>query len=817
MGKFLNDFLLTMPETQRKKLMELLESRQRQGIIKSETELAAELERLLKGLDRRDGKPTFTPRNQSELTSSESYNANMQEIEFDLATLFDVSDQLDRLLTDNQQLTRSMLADIQKKIAALDSRLERHKLVMSNTDGFLSGVHEQFKAPQYTETSSDALLLLQKERQGNYLPPEYMAETVVDRLQLSSAQTIDQLKNPYGAKLARIEVKNRTGMVAGNPKYTIDYAIDSSQESFWAEVILADAPLEHNIDDIWNHDYKNTPTTGALCELEITLNGVTPVSEITFDPYCGFPMQIVSIHGYESSVYDGNVYELVTPVHESPYQRSQTSNTQMSFQFPSVEISKLRVLIRQENYAKENFIVNKDEANQAELWDKIAGNRQLTQDFKQPGESIAEFDKKNEISGWSRYLTALQDWAKEKGEQAKGVLDAAKQAMEVVKTGQYTNPMQLALRAIAPNQKKTQAETEGTLASEWQPVSKYTYLYGAYNISIVGRRYNQQSIYVSKPLPLASNLKTVTLTTVEKHQTIDMDQGDKAPITDIEFYLGYTKNPDPGSWKPILPSNKAYVEGELLMGNTVGEEYEELKDTIQFSFRFQAISNDTVTIRRNGEPLPAFMYKLSVDGKKIGILRDFYSPASTYTASYKPSDDAYFVDIDQALIEPLQYINDNGETGETFDAVDANYTVTLKHTPYIFREQVFSYDGENERYNQDSSQFNAADMYYPIIVRVGGVEYTNITNYTNGTYDKERLQATSGEKVFAQIGSKIYFPTTPTVDELKDITVDYYYLTTDVRLKAILRRNHAGYESITPALYNYTLRCQSYDQEVRNV
>jgi hypothetical protein len=820
MGKFLDGFLLTMPEAQRKKLMDLLESKQMQGIIKSQTELAAELERLVKELDRRQGKPTFQPRHQSEQTSSADYNANMEEIEFDLLTLFEVSSQLDRLSDDNQQLTRSTLADIQKKIAVLDSRLERHKLVMSNTDGFVSGVHEQFKAPQYTETSEEILLLLRKERHGNYLSAEYQAEIVSDRLQLSSTQTIDQLKNPYGAKLAKIEVKNRTGMIATNPKYTADYAIDGSMESFWAEVVLADAPLEHDIDAIWEHDFKNTPNYGALCEVEITLNGVTPVSEITIDPYCTYPMQIVSIRGYESSVHDGKVYELVSPNHESPHQRSKNSVTAMSFQFPSVDISKIRMLIRQENYVKENYIVNTDETAQAELWEKLSGSRKLVADYKDPGESIAQFDRKNEITGWTQYLAALKEWAKAQGEKARGVIDAAMNAMDIVRTGKFsqgTNPMQLALRAISSNQKKEQVTKEGVLAQNWQPVSKLSYLYGAYNISVVGRRYNQQSVYVSKPLPLASNLKTITLTTVEQHHSIDMDQGDKAPITDIEFYVGYTKNPDPASWKPIFPSNKAYVEGELLTGNTVGEEYEELKGMIQFSFRFPAISGMTVQLRRNGEPMPNFMYKVSGDGKKIGIGPEFYSPASTYTVSYKPADEAYFVDIDQALIEPLQYVNTNGEIGEYFDAADANGTVTLKHIPYVFRNQIFSYDPINERYDQQSSEFDASDMYYPVIVRVNGVEYKNITDYAHGTYDKERLQLENGGRVFAQVGDKIHFPISTFAGELKNITIDYFYLTTDVRIKAILRRNHAGYESITPALYSYTVRCQSYDQEVRNV
>jgi hypothetical protein len=821
MGKYLNDFLLTMPETQRQKLMELLALKQQQGLIKSEYELKAELDRLLKELDKRQGQPTFKARHQSDQTNSANYNANLDEIAFDLMALFSASNQVDQILNDNHLLSRSLLADIRKKIYILDSQVERLKLIMKNTDGYVEGVHEQFKAPQYTETDENALLILRKDRYGQYLDSKYMAENIADALQLASYETIDQLKNPYGRKLAKIQVLNRTGTVATNTKNPIDYAIDGSTETYWAEVILADEPITHDISTIWEHDYQDYPKDGALCEFEIALNGITTVSEIQFDPYCAYPLEIVSIHGYESTDHDSPMYELVSPNHENPYQRSKKSVGLMSFQFPSVDISKLRILIRQENYVKENFLVSTDQLNDMQLWDTIAGSadwynasKDSIADKRSPGESIAEFDKKNELTGWNRYLSALQEWAAQQGDKAKGVLQSAKAAMDVVRTGNYQNPMQLALRALMGDSKVK--VTDESVSQEWKAVSKLSYLYGFYDIRIVGRKYQQRSIYVSKPLPITSNVKMLSLTTEEKHHDISLDNGDQVRITDIEYYIAYKKNPDVESWKPILPSNKEWVEGELLLGSDVSEEYPELRNTIQFSFRFPVVSAESVTLRRDGVPVPKEQYVISTDGKKIGIYQPYYSASSIYTVDYKPVDDAYFVKIEDTDIQPVQYINSKGETGEFFATVDENNTVTLEHTPYVFRSQIFSYQSDTERYMQDESQFRADSLYYPVIVRVNGVEYKNITDYANGTYDKDRLQRENEGRCFAQIGNKIYFPIPAFGQELKNITVDYYYLTTDIRLKAILRRNSAGYESITPSLYNYSIKCLTYDQEVRD-
>ncbi len=822
MSNYLNEFLLTLPQTQREKLMELLELKQREGYIKSETEFKMEVERLLKTLDKQNGQPIFKARPQSEKTNSADYNANLEEISFDLNTLFSASNQVDNLLNDNQRLSRSLLADIRKKIYALDSEVERQKLIMNNSDGFVEGVHEQMRAAQYTESNEDNLLILQKDRFGQYLNSKYKAEILSGSLQLSSYESADQLKNPYGRKLSTIQVLNRTGSVATNTSNPVDNAIDGSQETYWAEIILADDVIKQDISNLWTNDYKDYGTDGAICEIEISLNGITTVSEITLDPYCSYPLEIVAIHGYESTDQGGSSYKLVTPNHENIYQRSQKAVGQMTFQFPSVDVSKLRILIRQENYIKENYLVNVDQQNNTELWNKIAGSMQLQQlgqesiaDKREPGESIAEFDKKNQVTGWSNYLKALEEWSKKQGDKAKSVLSAAKSAMEVVRTGNYKNPMALALRSITSNVNES-VETEGILSEQYIAANKLSYLYGFYNISITGRKYQQRSIYVSKELPLSSNVKTLSLTTEEKHYDIKLENEDIARITDVEYYIAYKKNPDQSSWHPILPATKAFVQGELLLGSSVTEEYLELTGMIQFSFRFPVISNDTVTIRRDGIPIGVEQYAISNDGKKIGIRQVYYSASSIYTADYKPVDSAYFVDVDTTSIHPMQFISEQGETGEYFNTVDRNNTVTLKHVPYVYRSKLFSYDKKNERYDQDNDQLKIDKVFYPMIVHVDGIEYTNITDYSNGTYDKDKLQNDNSGKNFAQIGNTVYLPVSTFGNEMKNITVDYYYLATDVRIKAILRRNNAGYESVTPAVYSYAVRCQTYDQEVKS-
>lgn len=830
MSKFLDNFLITMPTTQRKKLIELMDLKQKEGLIRSNQELQAELERLIKEMETRAGSPTFKGRVQSERVDSKSFNANMEEIAFDLATLFEASATVDRLLIDNQQLSRSLLEGIKKNIFILQSKLERYQMLMKNTDGFIDGVHEQFNAPQYTETDETVLQNLRKDRFNKYMDSNYTTENVGNTLQLAGFETIDQLATSYGRRLARVEVLNRTGQSSENPEHGIDKAIDGSNQTYWAESILVDQPIIQNINDLWSNDYKDLPKDGAICEIQITLNGITTISDVHLNPFCAYPLEVVAIYGYETEDMGGTFYELISPNHINPYQRSKKSVNQMIFQFPSVDISKLRILLRQENYVKENYIVNDKDAKNMELWRKLSSSVELVDDYKQPNETIAEFDKKNEITGWNVYLEKLTEWATSM--KQSGLVEAAKQAMKTIQMGDYKNPMLLKLQALVPD-KQEGLDTDPTLSQGWQAVNKLSYLYGAYNISVFGRKYHNQSIYVSKPLPLSSNALRISLDTEEKHYDKEIGPAmvdpltgqnrarETARITDIEYYITHKKNPTASDWQPILPISKTYIQGELLLGDMIQgnppefEAYETAGNhLIAYSLRFPVESDKTLVLRRNGIAMHPDTYIVSEDGKKIAIFSKYYMASSIYTVDYKPQDGAWFVNLDESSgIVPTQFIDKNGETGEQFANVDFDSAITLKHKPYLFRTQLFPYDKKKQEYYLDESKMSSLTPEFPMIVRINGQEFKNVTNYMTNTYDVERLVENEG-KTFAQIGNRMIFGKPIDGMKLENITVDYYYVATDIRMKAILRRNSVEDESVTPALYNYNIRCQSYDQEV---
>ena len=811
MSKFLDDFLTTMPSTQRKKLMDLLTLKKQTGIIRSDYELEKELERLLNELEERSGSITFQCRLQEERIDSEKYNKNLEEIAFDLATIFEASEIIDRLISDNKTLGRSLLLDIQKKVYLLKSKLEKYKLFFQNQLDQQEGIYEQFRLPDLTEVHEDMLKIFRTDRFEENLPSSYNAEHIGDSIQLAGVESYDQIKTSFGKKLANISIVNRIGSASSNENHTIEKAIDGSLDTFWAESVLADEPIVQDIAQIWNYQQSDYPKDGAMCEIDIKLNGVTTVSDIHFDPFCAYPLEIVSIYGYENEDKTGKIYELISPEHPKKEQRSKKSVSMMSFQFPSVDVSKIRILLRQENYVKENFLDNKDEKRNLELWEKLTNSTDFVEDFKDPNETIASFNRRNEMAGWTAYLEHLKEWASSiyKFE----LVDAAKKALEIIRLGDFKNPLLLSLQALTSEAKKELQEKE-ELQVKWYATSKLAYVYGAYNISIFGRKYRNRSVYVSKPLNLSGNTMRVSIETEEAHHHIPQNANDFAQITDIEYYVTNKKHPMMKDWISLLPTNKSKIKGELLLGNegnksNIIDNYEKEtgKAIIKYTLRFPVLSSESITLRRNGSPIPNHAFVLGEDGRQFGIKQEYFSASSLYTVDYVPHESAYLAQLDQVGMQPSQYIDKNGETGEIFEKPDHNNCLFLSHTPYLKRESMFIFNEDKQSYQQKEDS-EEEQIQFPVIVRINGIEFKNITNYASQTYEEKDL-FDNGGKAFAHIGNRIILGQPIDRTPLTNISVDYFYLTTDVRLKAIFRRNSMENESITPSLYSYRIRSQS--------
>jgi hypothetical protein len=96
-----------------------------------------------------------------------------------------------------------------------------------------------------------------------------------------------------------------------------------------------------------------------------------------------------------------------------------------------------------------------------------------------------------------------------------------------------------------------------------------------------------------------------------------------------------------------------------------------------------------------------------------------------------------------------------------------------------------------------------------------GPQTKNVTNYTDKIQTSLRGYEVDDYPFFEyrQDGSKIFFSDSfneydnvDTTNSMAEIKVKYSYLISKLRVKAVLRRNVAGKESVTPVLEDYTLK-----------
>lgn len=812
MSKFLDDFLLTMPEMQAQQLKNIY-NKEASGLgALDKASITEALNRLRAQIDE-SKEFSFQGRPQSDKLDAVAHSKNLEEIDFDLRVLFTLSASIDEYMKDHLALGQSGLQLIEKRLYQIKQRMIQIAMRLNKNTKYDQVIYETMEAPTLIEGEPNELLTFGTDRFNEQVPTDSYAEHMGKTIVLAGTMSEDQVKTNFGRKLAEIEVRNQTGYASIMQGHEIDKAFDTSNETYWAENILMEEPIESTETTGWEIHSRYNGLTGALCEIQIRLDAVSTVSDIHFDPFCAYPLSIIDITGYSNRDFGGETYSLISRDHDNPNQMAQTSNKKMIFRFPSVEVGSIRITVQQENFTKESYIVKEDDITNMKMWNSISSDEELLDDVKNPNETMGEFNRKLEVSGWNTYLEALKSWSKDVKQE--GLLSAAQMAINKIKSGNFKNGLSLQIQELKDAPDNSIPEE---LATKWVATNKTSYVYGAYNIAVYGRKYKQQSVFVSKPFNLSSNAKRITLD-VEESQVVSYNNkdGHKEILTDIEYYLTAKKNPTYNEWIPVCPLNKGTIENEQLLGDAIGGDYPELKQngrSIEFGLRFQAISKNDVVIRKNGEAIPSSHYIVSDDCRKVSILSSNYVATSSYTVSYKPVDSAYYFDTEEDLnMQPTLYINEQGQVGESFAQVELGSEVTLTNVPYLSRNFLFDKNRNDESYKQKENVLANVTIEYPVQVWADGKELMNVTSYDSNTYDPERLKENNGY-TFAQIGKQVILGSPVDKKIIDKVKIDYHYIINNIRMKAILRRTTLENDSVTPELTAYTIQCINKDQEV---
>lgn len=309
-----------------------------------------------------------------------------------------------------------------------------------------------------------------------------------------------------------------------------------------------------------------------------------------------------------------------------------------------------------------------------------------------------------------------------------------------------------------------------------QPIqcTTYSYQYGLREVDAREKQYRDIGLMFSRSYSISGDVRGVQLTTDEEHPVIT----GLTNVTSIDYDI-YSDD----GWYPIQPLGTDTVERLFSSINTL---------------RFPAIGAPLLYC--NGLTYTDFTCvtaELPGGTDQTTVTINNYNDYSFYTASYTPDNSAYTLEL-PLVIKPIAFTT-NGLNGEYFNSgTDSNSIITLSHTPYLDYSQLIGYTTLT---GADVPEVLAITAYTPLHVMVqqddgSYLEYTNVTDYVTGSV------TLPGNNQYIQQGVELTFAD-PIV---QPIIVYYDYMGGDVRLRAILRRNINGYNSITPVLTHYQLK-----------
>lgn len=817
---YIEDFMSTLPKYQRKEMHKILGEEEELDLIKSKEEYESELEKLISKINEESPEPLMKTREQKNKTNSEDFNETFSEVNIDLNSLFHQSTGLDNIISKHHQLNKSGLMMIKDNIKQIENEVERYMMLLGNNEGFVDSFYETFLTSSNVEKDSKYYT---DPASGGIIENDRRAEIdqTGESLKLATTESIDAITNDNGSKMAKVNILRQPGsgfIGEANKTYDIEKAIDTDLESFWGEVILSDKEMRIDFSDF-------NITEGAFCEFEVVFNSLSVISEITMAPFTEFPIDVLGIRSYDGLEDSAEITEIITPDNSIPIDEPET------IQFEAIESRRLVFVVNQKHYRENNYLIKKSERNNIEMWQKISNKeKEVTlsgnwedEERENINPTVSQ-DFLNTISGWDLYERKLKEFnrmvAKNRSSSNTwGLIGGILTAGAVVMTGGALSPA-LTLGALGAGIGVGNAIKEGLLEDydfrkdKLVEVDKKEYIYGLYDLDIRGNKYLNSSIYVSKPISTPPNLAQVALDTTEVHPDVDGKE-----VTDIEFYVTNMDEPTDDDWYPILPNNKKIIKSERLFLDA---------RTSKARLKFEVEKMNSIEIYKNSEKLPASKYdisNISENGRVITevTFHDFEINA-IYSASYRPKSSAHLIDFTSSedttkLTATEKFKNGAGRNG----------SINLKHYPYIDYEKInMAEKAEEDGYDPNTNNYRPIEVklngefegintsvIQPYHKNTAGPATKNTTDYTSKIqttlrgYDKD----SNPYFEYRQDGNKLFFNDTfneyDNVDSIRanaEIEVKYSYLISKLRVKAVMRRNVPGNESVTPILEDYTLK-----------
>ena len=769
---YLKDYLSTLPAHQKEAIERIIQQKQDVEEIKSTEEFERETKRKMEAVLENRPTPLFRHENQVGLIDAIAYNEEIEKLYVDLYTLFSESLKTDRLINDHHRLNLSAFSEADQKIQELKALVDLYEVMLGNK--------EEYVIPILHDFSSSTM---EKDTRFYHGTPRVEIDTTMQTMRLPTQASNNRIRSKNGSTVAEIAIIGNVGRPMVSTQNHVNNAIDGNDKTFWSEVVLAEAPLNIDGEQIDPELFKDI-TQGAACAVEITFDYSAPLSTLSLKPFTEFPLDICSIDLFDDVRLHEPVKRLI-PDSDSWIQ----SNRPIILEFEEVNTKKVRIVLRQNHNVMRSYLIEKDAKTDQEIW------RQMR---KQSNTStFLDNEMSGEYPGWEDYRDSMQRWH-----------DAIDQVSHLDKDADIISGSS----AVLPGNTDILLQRAKDLIGkdivvpdhkDLVQLTRYEYVYGFYDIDAMHRTYKDLGVYISEPLDIKGNVREITMQTMEDIPMVQVEQEngslESIPVGSIEWYVGNNMH-----WLPILPE---YTNGQLTR-EVIGERCVIENDgsiTPRFHVDQSRLSSLPIVLYSNGVRVPDKAWKPSISYKdgicSFKVDESYHNSVLTITYPVDVGKGAHTVNF-QRLLAPKnrrEVFEPNSNAGE-------ERLVELSYYPYV-----------------DYSAINAGTVYNPISVYIEsesllcvsnwvstrshhpeGYHLVNKTDYVNQTLPiLEPATEDNKEYQFRHRQKLLTFG-----ESLKDatITVEYQTLTENLRIKAILIKNQLAHESLSPKVRNYTVK-----------
>jgi hypothetical protein len=448
-------------------------------------------------------------------------------------------------------------------------------------------------------------------------------------------------------------------------QFPAEYAVDSKNESFWAELIYKDVPttFQYTLQSPDQDGQSVVTVNGPVVKYNLTFSNAEIVNQVKILPFSNFPVRVLEI------TYRSNP--------GSPVRRTVPGFTQdesldwMEFNFESIFAVDIEIVFVQESYRNFQIKIPKSVLFATDFLlqlietrgDDFASSVPVLEDLEAGG-NAAIYDSAIED------LKALTD-SKELDKLPTTEVDLA--GKTILSIGEAMAAFSPDLQGLVEEVSTYTEELPKAIREDIATINKVEYLVGAREIQCNYAMYSPVGHYASEKLDPKATVSNVRFESDEYHPEFDTSYG---PVrkTAIEWSLEFADDRS----IPVYPANHQKdglypVKDEFLKVDN---------DTRTGLTRFPS-KFSFATVRENGNLLMAgqdysLVWDDEFDGKlQIAITGSTYDSRKLYTVDY-------FVKDEEVEIDVLSKFNDRKvATPDLFEATGPDNEAVLSYYPFI--------------------------------------------------------------------------------------------------------------------------------------